>query len=270
MGKIFVIDVAKCSGCYNCQLACKDEYAGNDWTPYSAAQPDIGQFWFLLKQEACGTIPKVRVKYTPTLCNHCRNAPCIAAAKDGEVYRRDDGLIIIDPVKAVGRKDLVDACPYGAIYWNEEIGLAQKCTGCAHLLDNGYKLPRCVESCGHGAILFGEEEDLADMLPGAQTLMAEEGTKPRVYYRNIPGQFIAGTLYDPAEDDVVRGARVRANSGGKFLETFTDDFGDFWFNDICIGIWDVFVEAQGYKRQEFKHLNTAECINLGDIPLERS
>ena len=24
MGKAFFIDVAKCSGCYNCQFACKD------------------------------------------------------------------------------------------------------------------------------------------------------------------------------------------------------------------------------------------------------
>lgn len=35
MSKVFVIDVAKCSGCYNCQLACKDEHCENDWRPYA-------------------------------------------------------------------------------------------------------------------------------------------------------------------------------------------------------------------------------------------
>ena len=45
MAKAFVIDVAKCSGCYNCQLACKDEHAENDWMPYAKAQPLTGQFW---------------------------------------------------------------------------------------------------------------------------------------------------------------------------------------------------------------------------------
>ena len=45
MGKAFVIDVAKCSGCYNCQLACKDEHAENDWMPYAKPQPLTGQFW---------------------------------------------------------------------------------------------------------------------------------------------------------------------------------------------------------------------------------
>ena len=28
--------------------------------------------------------------------------------------------MLIDPVKAKGRKDLVDTCPYGHIWWNEE------------------------------------------------------------------------------------------------------------------------------------------------------
>ncbi len=32
MALAFVIDAAKCSGCYNCQIACKDEHVGHDWT----------------------------------------------------------------------------------------------------------------------------------------------------------------------------------------------------------------------------------------------
>ena len=45
MSKIFLIDVGKCTGCYNCQLACKDEHCENDWTPYAAPQPLTGHFW---------------------------------------------------------------------------------------------------------------------------------------------------------------------------------------------------------------------------------
>ena len=43
--KVFVIDVGRCNGCYSCQIACKDEHVGNDWTPYAKPQPDTGQFW---------------------------------------------------------------------------------------------------------------------------------------------------------------------------------------------------------------------------------
>ncbi len=45
MGKVLVIDISKCNGCYNCQIACKDEHVGNDWTPIAKPQPDTGQFW---------------------------------------------------------------------------------------------------------------------------------------------------------------------------------------------------------------------------------
>ena len=40
MGKVFLIDVARCSGCFNCQLACKDENCGNDWL-YSVKDGNI-------------------------------------------------------------------------------------------------------------------------------------------------------------------------------------------------------------------------------------
>lgn len=48
----------------------------------------------------------------------------------------------------------------------------------------------------------------------------EEGCRPNVYYKNVPGQFIAGTLYGPDEEEVLIGAKVRLLSGGKRMETF--------------------------------------------------
>ena len=75
MARAFVIDVGRCCGCYNCQLACKDEHVDNDWTPYAKPQPDTGQFWLKIQENVCGTVPKVRMHYIPRLCNHCANAP---------------------------------------------------------------------------------------------------------------------------------------------------------------------------------------------------
>ena len=134
--KVFVFDSTKCNGCYGCQLACKDEHWNNEWPPYALPQPDTGHFWCRMTQTDHGQVSKVRVEYTPLFCNHCDHAPCIEAAPDA-VYKRDDGLVIVDPVKAKGNRGLVDACPYGAIYYNEGLDLPQKCTGCAHLVDAG-------------------------------------------------------------------------------------------------------------------------------------
>ena len=267
--KVIAFDAAKCNGCYSCQLACKDEHAGNDFSPIAAPQPDIGQFWIKVNDYVRGSAPKVQVHYIPTMCNHCEKCPLLDMAKDGDVYRREDGFIIIDSEKAKGRKELAEACPYGAVYWNPELELAQKCTGCAHLLDNGYAKPRCVEICPTEALTFGDEEEMEETTTGADVMKPELGLGPKVYYRNIPGQFIGGTVYDPVEKEVIIGARVRAITGGKLYMTNTDEYGDFWFRDLAVGVFDVFIEAKGYKTKTFKHLRTTECINLGDIPLEK-
>lgn len=270
MSKVFTIDVARCSGCYNCQLACKDEHVGNDWSPYAKPQPEIGQFWCKVEDHPQGTIPKVRVHYIPRLCNHCRNAACMEVCPEGAITRREDGLVLLSPEKCSGCKKCMDACPYGAIYYNPELNIAQKCTGCAHLLDHGARLPRCVEACPTDALRFGEEEELADFIEGADVLRPETGAFPRVYYRNIPGKFIAGTVYDPIAKEVVTGAKCRLNCYGKLWKTTTDRYGDFWFNDLPVGVFDLVIEAKGYEFKVFKGLRSKDCVNLGDIPLERT
>jgi Fe-S-cluster-containing dehydrogenase component len=114
--KAFVIDVEKCSGCYCCQIACKDENCGNDWTPYSKPQPDVGQFWGKLNEYERGQTPQVKVSYIFIPCQHCVNAPCIDACSIGAIYTRDDGLVIINPTECTGCQNCMAACPYGAIY----------------------------------------------------------------------------------------------------------------------------------------------------------
>ena len=110
--KAFAVDVSICNGCYCCQIACKDEYCDNDWTPIAKPQPDTGQFWLKLNENIRGTVPKVKMHYVPTLCNHCDNAPCMSACTVGAIYKRKDGLVVIDTEKCTGCRLCVDACPY--------------------------------------------------------------------------------------------------------------------------------------------------------------
>ena len=267
--KVFLIDVARCTGCDNCQLACKDEHVKNDWAPIARPQPDIGHFWMKKQEEVCGTVPKVRVNYLPTLCNHCDNAKCMEVCPTGAAYRNEDGFVIFDTEKCNGCRKCMEACPYGVIYFNDTYNIAQKCTGCAHLLDNGYKVPRCVEVCPTDAIRFGDEEDLAEELEGTQVLKPESGCMPRVHYRNLPGKFIAGTVYDPEEKEVLIGAKIRLQIGGKRYTAYTDDFGDFWFNDLAVGRHDLYVDADGYETYVKTGIHTRECVNVGDIPMKK-
>lgn len=267
--KAFLIDESRCNGCYSCQIVCKDEHVANDWAPYAKPQPDTGQFWLKLTEEERGTVPKVKIAYRPVLCAHCDNAPCMNACNiKGAIYKRHDGLVIINPLKCTGCKNCIDACPYGAIYFNRDLNLAQKCTGCAHLLDRGWKEPRCVDVCPTGAIKFGEESELQELISKAKSLHPEKDTQPRLYYLNMHGKFIAGTVYDPLAEDVIIGAKcalIDANTKEKFT-TVTDNFGDFWFNDMKISKFSLNIEKDG-KTRAFNDINTAKDVNLGDIPL---
>lgn len=264
--KAFIIDIKKCVGCYSCQIGCKDEHCGNDWMPYARPQPDTGQFWMKVNQYERGARPHVKVTYLPVLCQHCDNAPCMAACKTEGIYKREDGLVVLDPAKCNGCGDCVDACPYGAIFFNKELNIAQKCTGCAHLIDRKWPIavPRCFDNCPNEVIQFGDESELD--LSGTEIFHPEYGTKPRVYYKGLPKRFIAGTVYDPVAKEVIIGATCTLTGEGGQFSAKTDRFGDFWLRDLPEADFTLTITADG-KTKTFEVSTKEKDIGLEDIAL---
>ena len=270
--KAFVIDLAICNGCYCCQIACKDEHVANDWTPYAKPQPDTGQFWIGITEMVRGQVPKVKVTYLPKMCHHCDDAPCIEQCEVGAIVKREDGIVLIEQEKCTGCKLCADTCPHDAIFFNDNLNIAQKCTGCTHLLDNDdeWEVPRCVDQCPTDAIRFGEEADLAEYIDGAELLNPEAGTKSRVYYRNLPRKFVAGTLYDPNQKEVIIGATctLKDDASGETFQATTDNFGDFWFRGLADDRSFTLTLAKDGKQTTLDGINTEIDLSLGDIPLE--
>ncbi|MBW2031200.1 MAG: carboxypeptidase regulatory-like domain-containing protein [Deltaproteobacteria bacterium] len=268
-----IIDVAKCHDCNNCFLACKDEFYENDFPPFSLAQPRHGQRWMDILIKERGQYPKVDVSYLPKPCMHCDDAPCIKAANDGAVYKREDGIVIIDPVKAKGHKDLVKSCPYGAIWWNEEKNVPQKCTLCVHLLEEGWKEPRCVQACPTGAlkVLYMEDTELEQIVKeeGLEVYHPEFQAKPRVYYKNLyrfTKCFIAGSVAFQDTDECAEGAKVTLYQDSKQIaETVTDNYGDFKFDDLEDNAhYEVEVAYSGYEEKSLT-VELKESMNVGTI-----
>jgi Fe-S-cluster-containing dehydrogenase component len=237
-----IVDVEKCEDCNNCFLACKDEFVDNDWPGYSQAQPKHGHRWVNILRKERGQCPMVDVAYLPILCMHCDNAPCISKGKEGAVYMRDDGIIIIDPQKAKGQKGIVDACPYDAIWWNEEKNIPQKCTFCAHLLDEGWKQPRCVQACPTGSLrlVHVEDSEMQTLIDSEklESLYPEYKTRPQVYYKNLYRYFrcfIGGSVAceTDGKTECAEGAAVMLFKDSKRIaETATDNYGDFKFDHL--------------------------------------
>jgi Fe-S-cluster-containing dehydrogenase component len=104
-----VIDLHRCAGCSACIIGCKNENNLSE-----------GVEWSSKISRTVGTFPNVRYEYTPTLCNHCANAPCVAACPTDAMYKTETGITMFDPDKCIGCRYCMAACPYGVIYFNEK------------------------------------------------------------------------------------------------------------------------------------------------------
>jgi molybdopterin-containing oxidoreductase family iron-sulfur binding subunit len=183
-----VIDLRKCVGCNACTVACKQE---------NATSP--GVFWSRVLQFEVGSYPKGRLHFLPMLCMHCQKAPCLESCPTGATHRRTDGPVLIEEAKCIGCRYCIMACPYEARTYNADApheyyagqgftqvetashgrhsqGTVEKCTFCAHRLDQG-KEPACVATCPAEARIFG---DLDDKESEVARLVTEGLAKPRL------------------------------------------------------------------------------------------
>jgi Fe-S-cluster-containing dehydrogenase component len=273
-----IIDVAECTNCQLCTLSAMDEYVDNDWPGYAAAMPKHGHRWIDILQKERGQVPTIDIAYVPTMCNHCDNAPCIKAAGDGVIAKRDDGIVLIDPVKAKGRKDLVDACPYGHIWWNEEREIPQAWPFDAHLIDDGWTQTRGQQACPTGAMRAVKLDDaeMARMAEdeGLDVMKPEIGTKPRVYYRNLwryTTAFIAGSISteEGGVVDCVEDAAVSLiKDGATVAEAKSDNYGDFKFDRLeeNSGGYTIDIVAGNGRRMSVA-AELGASISLGEIRL---
>lgn len=240
-----IFDVSLCENCNNCVLAAKDELVGNHFPGFSAAMPASGRGVIRIERHTRGSGHHVDVTHWPVLCNHCREAPCVKAG-GGAVTRRPDGIVVFDPAKVKGRRDLLDSCPYGALVWNEAAQVPQNWFFDAHLLDAGSIEPRCVGVCPTRAIEAVKSDDSSMVAraarDGLQTLQPELGTHPRVYYRHLERLqtvFVAGSVaYRDAQGraECLQGASVALTGQGRAVASATTDaYGDFRVDGLPIG-----------------------------------
>lgn len=169
-----LIDAEKCIGCHSCALACRYEFN---------VPPGVWKSWVKVVDKRGSQI------FLPRLCNHCEDAPCVAACPVNASYRREDGLVLVRYDRCIGCKACMVACPYDARFVHPTKSVVDKCTFCAHRLEQGRE-PACVEACPTRARIFGDLNDpkseIAQLLgrTAVQTLKADLGTKCKARYAN--------------------------------------------------------------------------------------
>ena len=172
----FAIDQRTCIGCHACTVACKTEH-----------QIPLGQFRTWVKYVDKGGYPATSRDFAVLRCNHCTDAPCVTVCPTKSLFKRDDGIVDFDSERCIGCKSCMQACPYDAIYIDEDTHTAAKCNFCAHRVDQGLE-PSCVVVCPTHSIWVG---DLDDPTTGISRLLSshpstvrapEQNTRPNVFY----------------------------------------------------------------------------------------
>lgn len=198
-----VVDTNKCDGCKVCETACREE---NNVPLYGDKRYDA--YWIRVAAAKPHLLPEAEDRNVPLLCVHCEDPPCVhVCPTKASFVRPEDGIVLIDEHRCIGCRYCVVACPYRARtitfkeipddQWkNREVpkmmlGVATKCTFCAHRKLSRGELPACVEQCPMKALTFGNkndpESDVAKILASerATVLRPNLDVKPNVYYLGV-------------------------------------------------------------------------------------
>jgi len=204
-----VIDLDRCTGCGACMVACAVE---NNIPPAAPKATDrTGITWVRVYKVDNGLpFPENRSAYIPVPCQQCgEHTPCVSVCPQKAVeVDQASGIVAQIPVRCLGCRYCMAACPYHARYFNwwdpvwpkgmektlnpdvspRMRGVVEKCNFCHERLqaakakavaagrqeiDPADYVPACVEACPAGAVTFG---DLADPNSNVARLIREEST----------------------------------------------------------------------------------------------
>jgi Fe-S-cluster-containing dehydrogenase component len=171
------VDVTTCVGCAACVIACKTENGVAD---------GFSRDWIVT--ETNGAFPNLEMTIQSERCHHCAAAPCITSCPTGASHYGPGGIVLVTADKCTGCKACIASCPYGARFIDPNTGTIDKCTFCAHRVDNDEYTTACQEVCPTDSIVFGDLNDPASEVSRriekqeSYTLMPDAGTRPKLYF----------------------------------------------------------------------------------------
>jgi anaerobic dimethyl sulfoxide reductase subunit B (iron-sulfur subunit) len=166
--RVFIVDMARCVGCFACSVACKDR----------ADLPDELD-WLRVERCEAGAYPRPSLAFRVVHCFHCAAPACAAACPTGAIAANDEGWVAIDQALCAACGACADACPFGAIALDAS-GAPSKCDGCVDELALGWQ-PTCVRACPMRALALAPSAELGRPRRADPT-WDDAGIGPRVYY----------------------------------------------------------------------------------------
>ena len=134
MTSFLAIDLNKCTGCRNCELACSAKHT-NSFNPRRSRIQ-------ILKDEVQNLV-------VPMVCLQCEVPLCQQACPTGAISYNEKGTLVVDKEICIGCENCVTACVYGGIEIDPQTLKAIKCDLC-------WGDPACVKACDYSAISLVE------------------------------------------------------------------------------------------------------------------
>jgi formate dehydrogenase iron-sulfur subunit len=191
----FFTDTTLCIGCKACEVACKQwnqlPADGFHWTgnSYDNTTSLSGTTWrhvaFVEQFDGGGVERSGRWLMMSDVCKHCAQAPCQEACPTGAIIYNEFGNVYVQQDICNGCGYCVAACPFGVIGRNESDGHARKCTLCYDRQKDGVE-PACAKACPTDSIQFGPIDELRAKARRRVEELHERGTGEAYLYGAEP------------------------------------------------------------------------------------
>ena len=128
----------KCTGCRSCELACSVRNEGE-------FNPSRARITLLIIHPKSYALPY----NLPLTCKQCADAPCLTSCPVEALSWSDDEMkrVVLDEEACINCGQCIEACPFGAVYYDPLRRLPYKCELCGGD-------PACASVCPTEAIVF--------------------------------------------------------------------------------------------------------------------